>query len=57
MPLFKVMGTRIADYSTTVSAADKAEAYDIATTRPTVDWTELETDATIVPDEVVEVVE
>ena len=44
MPLFEVYGSKVHEYRTIVSAADRSEAYDIAEARPLVDWNETETD-------------
>ena len=52
MPLFRVIGARQELYWMNVSAKDKMEAYDIADSRNSEDWFELETDNVI---EVIEV--
>lgn len=54
MQIFRVFGTLSQNYYTDVSAQDKLEAYDIANQRPTIDWSEVETDNLIEIDEVIE---
>jgi len=53
MPLFEIYGSKVHQYRTIVSAADRSEAYDIAEARPSVDWNETETDSVIEIDEVI----
>ena len=44
MPIYRVFGTKYVNYYTIVSAADEYEAAEIANSRPTIDWNEIQID-------------
>ncbi len=44
MPIYRVFGTKYVNYYTIVSAADEYEAAEIANSRPSIEWNQIQID-------------